>query len=106
MERKLLREYHIEFVGPVESLSDKDKPKIHKTVISHIQKLGQFQFEHYQEIIAADIETYPWRDQVRQRARRIVQLAKRCRDARKNEAGWRFALEPEIMARFGVEVSW
>ncbi|KAI8632212.1 hypothetical protein F5Y19DRAFT_354295 [Xylariaceae sp. FL1651] len=104
--RRLMKKYKIEFVGPVDSLSDRDQiPDHHHTIVSHIRHLSRNEFSQFRESIAVDSDERPWREQIRRRAERVASLADSCRKARKNEPGWRLTLESEILARLTVEVA-
>jgi len=101
--RTLMKEYRIHFDGPV----GKDEwPASHRKKFDDIRNLGRTEFLQYRESIRADSEFYPWREQTKRRAERIAELAERCREGRKNEAGWRLSLESEILVRFTIEVAW
>ena len=100
--RNLIKDYNIHFDGPI----DQDQwPSAHFQTFSNIQKLGRTGFVAFRESITVDSEDNPWRGQTRRRAERIVNLAKICRDGRKNEPGWRLSVESEILARFTIEVA-
>ncbi|RYP00327.1 hypothetical protein DL766_007162 [Monosporascus sp. MC13-8B] len=106
-KRRLMEKYRIEFVGPIDSLNERDQARNHhRIIVSHIRRLGRTEFAQYHESVMADSNERPWRDQIRRRAKRIADLAQICRKGRKNELGWRLSLESEIMARFTVEVAW
>lgn len=101
--RILIKEYRIHFDGPV----GEDKwPAGHRKAFDNIRKLGRTEFAQYRESISADSEFHPWREQTKRRAERIADLARLCRDGRRNEAGWRLLLESEILVRFTIEVAW
>lgn len=74
--------------------------------MNHIQNLGKEQYSSYHASINCDDIRRPWREQVLRRAKHIAQLANRCLADRKNEPGWRFTVEVEVMARMSVEVAW
>ncbi|KIN03109.1 hypothetical protein OIDMADRAFT_195711, partial [Oidiodendron maius Zn] len=98
----LIKDYNIHFDGPI----DQDQwPPAHFQTFSNIQKLGRTGFVAFRESITIDSEDKPWRGQTRRRAERIVNLAKICREGRKNEPGWRLSVESEILARFTIEVA-
>jgi hypothetical protein len=101
-----MKKLNIVFEGPTDAIDQARLPDNCKTVFRHVQLLGKTEFETYRETVEADMHQKPWKEQVRRRARRISELAKRCLQGRKNESGWRLALESEVMARFMVEVAW
>ncbi|KAK5994182.1 hypothetical protein PT974_07625 [Cladobotryum mycophilum] len=104
-QRRLMNKHKVKFLGPIESLREEDQPANYRTIVSHIRQLGRTDFAQYHESITVDANERPWREQIRRRAQRIAGLAKRCLEARKNETGWRMALESEVVARFTVEVA-
>jgi hypothetical protein len=106
VKRQLMKKYHIHFDGPIESIDIADRPRNHEITFKHIRQLGKTELERYQETIDVDLHHRPWKERVPRRAKRIAELAKLCRQGRKNEAGWRLTLEPEVLARLSVEVAW
>ncbi|KAF4421576.1 hypothetical protein FACUT_10952 [Fusarium acutatum] len=105
VQRQLIKKYNIVFDGPIDSISDPQWPSNCNTIFDHIQQLGRTDYSEYRESISADFTRFPWRHQVQRRAKRIAESAKRCLQSRKNESGWRLALESEVMARFSVEIA-
>jgi hypothetical protein len=101
--RLLTRKYNIHFEGPVER---KAWPSSFENIFLDIQKLGIVVFDEYCESSVIDSLNKPWKASARRRAKRLVALADLCRRERRNEAGWRMVIEPEVMARFTVEVAW
>lgn len=100
--RILIQKYNIHFDGPIDRIQ---WPATHFQTFENIQKLGHTEFASYRESITIESDDKPWRQQIKLRAERIVNLAKLCRAGRKNEAGWRMSLESEILARFTIEVA-
>ncbi|KAH7219627.1 hypothetical protein DER44DRAFT_847716 [Fusarium oxysporum] len=92
IQRQLMKKYNIIFDGPIDSITNPQWPSNCNTIFDHIR-------------ISADFTRFPWRHQAQQRAKRITKIAKRCLESRKNESGWRLALESEVMARFSVEIA-
>lgn len=109
-QRNLIRKYNIHFDDPIEQPLDGSQasgwPVARRILVEHIHKLGMEQYERYHRSISCDAAHRPWREHIRQRARRTAALASFCRSNRKNEAGWRFTVETAVMARMSVEVSW
>jgi hypothetical protein len=101
--RALTNKYSIHFDGPVEP---RVWPSHHHNIFLDIQKLGTALFEEYCEISVIDPLNKPWKASNRCRAARLFALAGRCLRENRNEAGWRMLLEPEVMARFTIEVAW
>ena len=48
----------------------------------------------------------PWKFQTKQCAVRLAGIALSRSRERRNEAGWRFGVEPLVFARFQTEVVW
>ncbi|KNA96011.1 hypothetical protein FOXG_01368 [Fusarium oxysporum f. sp. lycopersici 4287] len=106
IQRQLMRKYNIIFDGPIDSITSPQWPGNCNTIFDHIRRLGKTDYSDYRESISADFTRFTWRHQVQQRAKRITKIAKRCLESRKNESGWRLALESEVMTRFSVEIAW
>ncbi|KAF4498054.1 hypothetical protein FAGAP_5774 [Fusarium agapanthi] len=105
IQRQLMKKYNIIFDGPIDSISNPQWPSNCNTIFEHIRRLGKTDYSEYRESISADFTRFPWRHQLQRRAKRIAESAKRCLESRKNECGWRLALESEVMARFSVEIA-
>ncbi|EXL93514.1 hypothetical protein FOIG_13647 [Fusarium odoratissimum NRRL 54006] len=105
IQRQLMKKYNIIFDGPIDSITNPHWPSNCNTIFDHIRRLGKTDYSEYRESISADFTRFPWRHQAQQRAKRITKIAKRCLESRKNESGWRLALELEVMARFSVEIA-
>ena len=98
-----MKELHIKFLGnalPVQW------PDAHRSLFEDIQKLGNQKYSTFSEAVSNDSIDKPWRHQTKQRAARLVRRSTMSRNDRKNEAGWRFSIEPEVLYRFTVEVTW
>jgi hypothetical protein len=97
------KELNIRFLGPAQS---SQWPDAHRRLFEDIQKLGNQKYSSFNETVSVDSIDKPWRRQTKQRAARLVQQSQISRQDRKNEAGWRFSIEPEVLHRFTVEVTW
>ena len=60
----------------------------------------------YAEVRESRSINEPWVAHNVEQADRVVEIAERIWRERRNEAGWRFALEPEIFSRFKFEAAW
>lgn len=80
-------------------------PEAHRTTFQNIKSLSQNRFDTYIPEVSASNDK-PWRQQTKKRAQWLVERAKRLVGQDSNEAGWRFALENEVLRRFMVEVAW
>nr|RBQ99291.1 hypothetical protein FVER53263_00115 [Fusarium verticillioides] len=105
IQRQLMEKYNIIFDGPIDSVANPQWPSNCNTIFDHIRRLGKTDYLEYRESVSADYTRFPWRQKVQQRAKRIAESAKRCLKSRKNESGWRLALESEVLARFSVEIA-
>src|SRR5271155_4600993 len=101
--RILTKKYNIHFDGPVERRAC---PSSYQNLFLEVQKLGKVVFEEYCESSVIVSFKEPWKAKTRRRAERLAALANLCQQERRNEAGWRLVLEPEVMARFTIEVAW
>jgi hypothetical protein len=81
-------------------------PEPHREKFFTIQELGCTSFETYAFVPGCDSLERPWQKENKQKASRLVRDAGRCRDANKNEGGWRYELEPKVFERFEIEVTW
>lgn len=101
--RTLMKKYRIVWLGIID---EADWPDGHRDTFRHIKQRGHLTFDTYSEDSDVGLLDEPWRAQTRDRAIRITKKAKRCLDADKNEAGWRFDIEHEVLRRFEIEVAW
>ncbi len=81
-------------------------PEGHRDTFLNIRKIGNFRFDQYGETVDILTNSKPWRNETKRRAARLSGLAAQCQRERRNEAGWRLLIEPEVFARFTVEVAW
>ncbi|KAL4919236.1 hypothetical protein BDW62DRAFT_179704 [Aspergillus aurantiobrunneus] len=93
---------NIRFLGPV---PPSDWPRAHRSLFEDIQKLGDQKYSTFSESVSVDSIEKPWRRQTKQRAARLVARSRMSRNDRRNEAGWRLTIEPEVLYRFTVEVT-
>ena len=101
--RKLCNSYRITFNG---RRSPSEWPIAHAGLFSNIRTLGDTQYTTFGKRKESRLPEEPWGAQVIYRADRVVEIAEKCQRERRNEAGWRLALEPEIFSRFTVEFAW
>ena len=102
--RRLVKRFGITF----RSLNLNSWPDSHRHTFEDIRRIRDQKFDDYCTESTGGVASsdYPWRDHTKRRAE---WLAKRTADVikqRRNEAGWRFALENDILRRFYVEVAW
>jgi hypothetical protein len=81
-------------------------PELHQEKFFTIQELGRTLYETYAFVPGCDSLERPWQYENKRKASRLVRDAIRCREANKNEGGWRYELEPKVFERFEVEVTW
>ena len=101
--RQLCRKYRITFNG---RKSPSEWPPAHCGLFTDIRTLGDAQYSYHAELKESRSRDEPWVAHAIEQADRVVEIAERCQRERRNEAGWRFALEPEIFSRFKFEVAW
>jgi hypothetical protein len=107
-QRRLIKKHHIYFDRPIEAPFSPPASWSTSlwTLVNHVQALGTKRYAGYKESITSDALYRPWREQARRRAERTAALSQRCLEDRKNESGWRFSVEAEVMARMSIEVAW
>jgi hypothetical protein len=97
----------IHFLGPIETRDwPGDWPGARCRLFRDIKKLGSRKYHEFDEGASVDSIGKPWREQIKRRAARLADLATKCRNEGRLEAGWRACIEPEVLYRFTVEVSW
>jgi len=101
--RLLLNKYRISFDGPIEP---SEWPSTQRVLFKDVQRLGRYTYSGYEDIRKQRSTDEPWGSGILRRADRVTSIAKKCLGERRNEAGWRLSLEPEIFARFTIEVAW
>jgi hypothetical protein len=100
--RRLAKSYNITFKLP----NDDVWPTAHKTTFRNISKLGDLKFHGYAESITIRSHDEPWTEQTKYRAEWLADRASKLYCQQRNEAGWRFGLENDVLRRFTVEVAW
>lgn len=81
-------------------------PELHREKFSTIQELGRMLYDTYAFVPGCESLERPWQKENKRKASRLVRDAIRCREANKNESGWRYELEPKVFERFEIEVTW
>lgn len=81
-------------------------PELHREKFFTIQELGRTLYDTYAFVPGCESLERPWQSENKRKASRLVRDAIRCREANKNEGGWRYELEPKVFERFEVEVTW
>jgi hypothetical protein len=99
----LAKRYGIAFKPP---LASSDWPLTHKDTFESIRKIGNFKFDSFSASIDIRSSEEPWRERVKYRAERLAARAARLSSQQRNEAGWRFGVENDVLQRFRVEVAW
>jgi len=101
--RRLAKRYRIAFKPP---LASSDWPLEHKATFESIQKIGDLKFDTFSASIDIRSSEEPWRERVKHRAEWLAARAARLFSQQRNEPGWRFGLENDVLQRFSVEVAW
>lgn len=99
--RRLAKAYRITFRSP----SD-EWPEAHASRFGDIKSLGDRKFDSYHANVTVHSSEQPWTQQTKQRAQWLAARASRLFNQQRNEAGWRFGLENDVLRRFSVEVAW
>ena len=100
--RRLAKSYNITFKLPYDDVW----PTAHTTTFRNISKLGDLKFHSYAERVTIRSHDEPWTEQTKCRAEWLSDRASKLYCQQRNEAGWRFGLENDILRRFTVEVAW
>ena len=101
--RRLAKRHRITFKPP---LSSDQWPPAHRNNFANIRKIGDQKFESFCANVDIRSSEEPWREQTKHRAEWLAQRAARLFSQQRNEAGWRFGLENDVLQRFSVEVAW
>jgi hypothetical protein len=105
--KELADRLNIHFLGPIEAEDWPDQwPDARRRLFGDVTTLGHRRYHDFDEGISIDSIGKPWRGQIKRRAARLAHLAVKCRSEGRNESGWRACIEPEVLYRFTVEVSW
>lgn len=80
-------------------------PSEHRETFNLIREIGEKTFDDYGKDITFR-NNEPWRKQTHDRAKWLAGRAASLVNQQRNEAGWRFSLEPDVFHRFKVEVAW
>ncbi|KAE8373695.1 hypothetical protein BDV26DRAFT_296687 [Aspergillus bertholletiae] len=99
--RQLMKRYHIQFDLPGDPW-----PEVHVKTFDNIQKLGQFNFDTYCAGVSIWLSSELWKEQIKTRAEWLSRRTERLFGQERNEAGWRFELENDVLMRFSAEVAW
>ena len=101
--RRLAKRFRIAFKSPLVS---SDWPLVHKATFESIRKIGDVKFDTFSASIDIRSSEEPWRERVKYRAEWLAVRAARLFSQQRNEPGWRFGLENDVLQRFSVEVAW
>ena len=101
--RRLIKRYRIEFKGAV---SPSQWPSAHKSTFENIRKIGAQRYDGFCASIDIHSNEQPWREQTKHRAEYLAKRATHLFNQQRNEAGWRFGLENDVLKRFTFEVAW
>lgn len=101
--RRLMKKHRIFFEGPVEPAK---WPSAHRVIFSNIRALGERKYIDHEEVRKQRSPKGSFGADALDRAARITSIADKCLLERRNEAGWRLSLEPEILARFQNDIAW
>jgi hypothetical protein len=81
-------------------------PEAHVKTFQDIKRVERYKFDTYVQSISVRSDKEPWTQQTLARARWLATRAERLFRQERNEAGWRFGLENDVLRRFMVEVAW
>lgn len=81
-------------------------PSAHRTLLEHIKQLGAVSDITYNADVTVDSLDKPWRAENKEKSRTLAQMTRKLGNERRNEPGWRLNVEPFVLYRFTVEVTW
>ncbi|CAI7636422.1 unnamed protein product [Penicillium glandicola] len=92
--RRLAKKYNIRF-----RLASEPFPDCHVDTFKNIEELGSYRFETYAENASIRSAEEPWARQTKSRAEWLAHRAAGLFKQNRNEAGWRFGLENDVLRR-------
>lgn len=101
--RRLAKRFRIAFHPQI---SPDQWPSKHKVTFENIPNIGNQAFDSYCASVDIHSDEQPWKQRTKHRATWLAARTARLLDQDRNEAGWRFALENDVLLRFAVEVAW
>ena len=101
--RRLAKKHRIVFKPPVDA---EQWPSAYKNTFENIKKIGVQKFESFCAAIDIRSAEEPWKERTKYRAEWLAKRAARLFHQERNEAGWRFGLENDVLRIFSVEVAW
>jgi hypothetical protein len=101
--RRLAKRYGITIQSPPNA---QQWPAVHQRLFESIRKIGDRKFDSFCASIDIRSNDEPWREQTKYRAEWLANRAARLFNQQRNESGWRFGLENDVLRRFSVEVAW
>ena len=101
--RRLAKRYRVAFQPHISSDS---WPSKHSETFENIRKIGSQAYKSFCANTDIRSNEQPWRGQTKHRAVWLAERSARLLNQQRNEAGWRFGLENEVLRRFAVEVAW
>jgi hypothetical protein len=101
--RRLAKRYGITIQSPPNA---QQWPAVHQRLFESIRKIGDQKFDSFCASIDIRSNDEPWREQTKYRAEWLAKRAARLFNQQRNESGWRFGLENDVLRRFSVEVAW
>lgn len=87
-------------------ISSDQWPSKHREIFENIQRIGSQAFNSYCANIDFRSGEQPWRGQTKYRATWLADRSARLLNQQRNEAGWRFGVENDVLGRFAVKVAW
>lgn len=101
--RRLAKVHRIAFLP---QLSADQWPSKHRKTFENIRKIGSRPYDTYCANFDIRSNEEPWKQQTKQRATWLAERTARLLTQQRNEAGWRFGLENDVLRRFTIEVAW
>jgi hypothetical protein len=101
--RRLAKRYRITMQSPQNAQL---WPAVHQCLFESLRKIGDQKFDNFSASIDIPSNDEPWREQTKDRADWLAKRAAHLFKQQRNESGWRFGLENDVLRRFSVEVAW
>lgn len=101
--RRLAKTFRVAFQPQI---SADQWPAQHKDTFEDIKTIGKQEYEKYCANVDIRSREQPWKQKTKHRAAWLAERTSHLLNQQRNEAGWRFGLENEVLSRFAVEVAW
>lgn len=94
--RRLAQKYRIAFKS---NSNTQQWPSAHQDSFKSVRRIGDQKFDNFCANIDIRSNDEPWREQTKYRAEWLAKRAARLFNQQRNEAGWRFGLENDVLLK-------